>query len=737
VANYGIQLRRSFRQQVFRSSPSLLLRSKPGSMLPASLLSCVMGLAACSSGERDLASRRTRAPADSDVPVGFVEGPSDPGQLGPAGELPPLDPNALFGIEPAHGPFNGGQLALIRGNGFSSQVRVWFGDVEVPAAQLTPTRADRVQVTVPAGTPGNVALITQNGDDESTRRVLADAYTYDAFYADPELGPVSGGSVITLRGLATSWDATTSVSIDQQPCEVVELRGGPGGPQELDCRVPASSEGRKSVSVTTGEAVETVLGGFLYEPGAAVLGGLSGEPLATRLSVHVSAPGGSPIPEAYVILGSELDLGTLGQPGANVQQTNAEGDAVFEGDLSAGALVTVAARCFHPRSFVGVPVDNVRAELDPVATPDCGQTPPGFFGGAPTAPVIVRGELIWPGAVEFQRAGWTNVPAAQDPAERRAAYLFQPSGDPESGFRLPREGDAITPESAGRTGYDFELITGAGSRTLYAIAGVENRAETPPRFTAYAMGLVRGLYANPGETIEGLAIVMNQTVDQALRFDVVGPVPGARGPDRVAVRAAVQVAGEGYAILPNAELTTPVAGGSGLALVGLPPLQGAFEGSRYVLGARAYTGVSRSAPSSVLPLITASESSELISVTGFLPVPTLSVGASEALAWTGELGVAFADPEGEVSLVRYDVRSGGGLINWTIASPPSTLSVRLPDLSLLPEGGLITGALEVSVSLAHVDELEYGALTSEQLSRLSWQAYATDVARTRYESSPQ
>lgn len=731
MANSGIQLRRSFRQQPFRSSLSLLVRH----LVPRTLLPCSLALASCGSGEGDLASRRTRAPAESDVPIGFVEEPGDPGQLGPPGELPPLDPNSLFGIEPAHGPFNGGQLALIRGNGFSSQVRVWFGDVEVPAAQLTPTRADRVQVTVPPGTPGSVALVTQNGDDESTRRVLDQAYTYDAFYADPELGPVSGGSVITLRGLGTSWDTTTAVSIDQQPCEVVELRGPPGGAQELDCRVPASSEGRKSVSVTTGDAVDTVLGGFLYEPGAAVLGGLSGDPIAGRLNVHVSAPGGRPIPDAYVIVGSDLDLATLGQPGASVQRTDASGNAVFEGDLSAGALVTVAARCFHPRSFVGVPVDSVRAELDPVATPDCGETPPGFFGGAPTAPVLVRGELVWPGAVEFQRAGWTNVPAAQNPAERRAAYLFQPSGDPESGFRLPREGDAITPESAGRTGYEFELITGAGSRTLYAIAGVENRSETPPRFTAYAMGLVRGLYANPGETLEGLAIVMNQTVDQSLRFDVVGPVPGARGPDRVAVRAAVQVAGEGYAILPNAELTTPVSGGSGLALIGLPPLQGAFAGSRYVLGARAFTGVSRAAPSSVIPLITASESSELISVSGFLPVPTLSVGANDTLAWTGELGVAFADPEGEVSLIRYDLRSGGGLINWTVAAPPSALSVRLPDLTLLPEGGLIAGALEVSVSLAHVDELEYGTLTSEQLSRFSWQAYATDVARTRYEPS--
>jgi IPT/TIG domain len=702
-------------------------------------------LMACSSGDRELSSRRAGAAAESEAPLGFVEGPADPGQLGLPGELAPLDPNGLFGIEPAHGPFRGGQLALIRGNGFSSQVRVWFGDVEVPPAELTPTRSDRVQVTVPSGVPGSVALTTQLGADASTRRVLDQAYLYDAFYAEPEQGPAGGGSLITLHGLGTGWDATTEVSIDQQACEVVAVRGAAGGAQELDCKAPASTEGRKTIAVATGAALDTVLGGFLYEPGALALGGLSGEPLAGRLNVHVTAAGGTPIADAYVILGSDFDMATLGQPGASVQKTDAAGDAVFTGDLlseativagaSSGApLVTVAAHCFQPQSFVGVPVDTVRAELDPVPTPDCGQTPPGFFGGAPTAPVVVKGELVWRGGAEFQR-GWTNVPAAANPNERRAAYIFQPSGDAEASFWLPRESDAVTPDSPGRNGYDFELVTGAGRRTLYAIAGIENRAENPPRFTAYAMGLVRGIYGSPGDTIDGLAIVMDRTIDQALSFDVVGPAPGARGPDRIAVRAAVQVAGEGFAILPNAELTTPVQGGTGLSIIGLPALLGELQGSRYVLGARAFTGVTRTAPNSVISLITAAESSERISVSGFLPVPTLSVGPSGAPFWDGELGVAFDDAAGAVSLVRFDIQSGGGLITWSVAAPPSVTRFRLPDLSRLPEGRLIEGALDVSVSLASVTDFAYATLTSEQLSRFSWDAYATDVASARYEPS--
>lgn len=677
------------------------------------------------------------APAE-DVPLGFVEDPADPGAT--PGTLAPLDAHALLGIEPAHGPFRGGQLAVIRGNGFSSQVRVWFGDVEVPAEQLTATRADRVQVSVPAGTPGSVAVSAQNGDDESTRRVLNAAYFYDAFYAEPENGPVSGGSTLTLHGLGTRWDATSSVRVDQQTCEVLEVRGEAGAEQALDCRLPAGTEGRKTIDVTTGAATDSVLGGFLYEPGAAQLGGLSGEPFAGRLNVHVSAPGGAPIPDAIVILGSDLDLGTLGQPGSNVQQVDAAGDVIFEGaafeaaELSASPLVTVAAHCFQPMTFVDVPVDTVRAELIPLTSPDCGDDlSGGFFGGAPSQPVFIRGELVWQGGVEFQRATWTNVPIEQAPGDRRAAYIFQPSGDPEAEFRLPRQEEAITLATPGRTGYEFQLVTGAGGRTLYALAGIENRDETPPRFTAYAMGLVRGLYANPGDTIDDLAIVMDRTIDQELRFDIVGPAVGARGPDRVTLRAAVQVAGEGYAILPNARLEAPVEGGTGLSLIGVPALGGALEGSRYVVGARAFTGISGAAPSSVLPLITASEASTTIAVDGFLPVPTLTLGSTDALTWNGELNVAFEDPAARVSLVRYDLRTGAGLIDWTVFAPSTHRSVRLPDLSQLPVGGLLPGTLDVSVSLANVPELDYAALNSEQLSRFGWQAYATDVARARYE----
>lgn len=715
MASLANLLQRSVRRQVFHLGIGALLA------------------AGCSSGGRDLASRRL-LPDDAEDPADLLEGGNPPS--GPPAEFGPIDAHAVVGVEPSHGPFRGGQIALVRGNGFSSRVRVWFGDVEVPAEQVIATRADRLQVTVPAGAPGSVAITTQNADEGASRRSLTNAYTYDPFFAEPDLAPTSGGNVITLIGSGTRWGADTIVLVDREPCEVLAVRGPAGGEQELDCRVPGGSEGRKSISVTAAGTTSTVSGAFGYEPGEVLRGGFAGDPLGGQLSVQVTAAGGRPLPGAYVIVGADIELNELGQPGAAIQQTDADGRAVFSRDFTTPPLVTVAARCFQPQSFVGVPVDTLRAELAAVASPDCGSSLPQNFGGAALPPVLMRGELLWRGGVEFRRSGWTNVPEAQLATERRAAYVFQPASDAEGRFRLPREDSAITVESPGLTGYQFELVTGGGSRTLYALAGVENRSVSPARFTAYAMGVLQGVFANPGDTIDGLAIPMDLTLDQALTLDVIGPAAGARGPDLVNVRVAVQLSRGSFAILPNASLQTLRAGGSGLGVLGLPALVGDLEGSRYAIGARAVPDFGLAAPLSVLPMLTVGNPAQPIVVGNFTPVPTLTLGSVDQLTWNHELTTTWSATGREVTLVHYELRSGAGLITWTIVAPPSATSFRLPELSRLPEGDLLPGTLDVVVSLASLPELDYAQLRSEHLQRGGWEAYAADLASIRYEPSP-
>jgi IPT/TIG domain-containing protein len=718
VAKFLIQLHGSFRRRVLGST-----------------VAGVALIASCSSGNSELASRRPAAAGDGGDAANFLGGEPAALPTPVPGTLPPIAEHAVLGVEPAHGPFQGGQVAVIRGNGFSSQVRVWFGDLEVPADQVTATRADRVQVVVPAGSPGSVTVTAQNGELEASRASLDAGYHYDAFFAQPDHAPESGGSTITLIGAQTAWDTDTVVQVDQAACEVLEVRGEKGAAQELDCRLPQGTEGQKSIAITTGDTVDNIIGAFSYEAGAAIQGGLSGAPLSTTLTVVVTAPGGAPVPGAYVILGSDIAMAELDQPGTTLRQTDASGTAVFDADFAEPQLVTVAARCFQPRSFVGVPVDTLRAELSAVASPDCGDSLPNIFGGSPVPPVVVRGELVWRGGVEFQRSGWSNVPAAARADERRAAYVFEPSGDPEGTFRLPRMERAITLETPGLAGYQFETTTGAGSRTFYALAGVENRTSNPPRFTAYAMGIVRGLFAAPGETIEGIAIPMNRTLDQALTLNIDGPVASGRGPDHIDARVAVQLAEGGFVVLPNTQLEASLPGSGSFNLVGVPALVGDLEGSQYAVSARASTGLGSAWPLSVVPVTNARVANQPVAIGDFVPVPTLTLGTDDQVTWNRQLAVAWSATGRDVALVLYELTSGAGLITWSVVAPPNAGGFTLPDLSQLPEGGLLPGALDVSVSLASLPDFEYAALSTADLGRFAWEAYASDVASTRYGSA--
>ena len=95
---------------------------------------------------------------------------------------------------------------------------------------------------------------------------------------------------------------------------------------------------------------------------------------------------------------SETNLGAWGGSAAYSGGRNAEAP------LTAGSL---AAASFAPDGVLDLPAQG------------------GFFGGSPSLPVFIQGELVWQGGVEFQRSNWNNVPIEQAPGERRAAYIFQ------------------------------------------------------------------------------------------------------------------------------------------------------------------------------------------------------------------------------------------------------------------------------------------------------------------------
>lgn len=640
-------------------------------------------------------------------------------------ELPDAAPHAVLSVAPNHGPFSGGQTVLIRGNGFASNARVWFGDTQIASDSVVPVDATRIQVTVPEGQPGAVDVITQNGSDSSTRSELAQAYIYDSFYLDPKSGPTSGGTEVTLYGADTNWDEDTEVLIDLEPCEdVVRV-----SKTELRCTTPEGTVGSKTVRVTTSDGVEVdVLDAFIYgDAETNFRGGLSGQPLDGELSVTVlDNITGSPIGGAAVIRGAS---------DPEIAFANSSGVASFRGDLGESQTITVAAKCFSPVTFVAVPVDTVVAYLDPVLDLSCADlseipTLPGRPGGSGST---VNGELLWPSRSEFERGGWSNVPAPQGKDERYVAYVFRATSNATTPFRLPSASAAVTPEAAGDAGYNYYLGTVPGNATYYALGGVENRALNPPVFTAYAMGVAPGVTTSPNTTTVDVFIPIDVPLDHTLTLEVQPPQVTDRGPDRLEANVALRLSEAGYAILPGGRQTRLLPGSQTFDFVGVPALTGSLASARYVAFANAVTGANRGLPHSFSGLFATSDSTGPVPLENFLEVPRLDFPETGS-RWAGDrLEVSWRAGGTPADLVVVEIESGSGLVTWTIAAPGSEREIELPDLrSLVPDGALARGSLRVLVTAAQIRDFDYGSLRYRELGTNGFNAFARDAFPVNY-----
>jgi hypothetical protein len=632
------------------------------------------------------------------------------------------DPHATIGCEPSHGPFLGGQRVLVRGKGFGADVRVWFGEVEIDPSTLVIVDETRVQVTAPPGTAGPVDVTTRNGDDESTARTLPAGYVYDAVHAIPDEGPTTGGTKLEIVGQGTKFDATTVVKIDNEPCADIVVQDE----TTLSCTVPAGSPGAKALYVKTGEEEPIiVLDGYTYEDSDnGFKGGLDGDPLAGKLKVLVyDNYSGEPIPGAVAIVGTDIGSALIGL-------ADVAGVILFDdASLDSPKAVTVTAKCHSPTTFLDVPVGVVTMFLDPVLTPSCaseGDPPP--VGGKGAFSGYVTGELVWEGGQEFQKAPWNNIPSALGPNEKVAAYVFTANTDPTALFQLPPESHRVTEDSPGEIGYEFAVPIAAGNRALYALAGIEDRTVYPPKFTAYAMGVVKGVPVVPNEATADVYIEMTKTMDQALILDIDGPTPGPKGPDRLRATVSIQLGNDGFALLPFGHKTPLLPFEGELPFVGVPSLDAQLYGSTYYSTARAATGQVAAAPLAVVSKLLATSTAEPVSVKGFVGIPTL-VSPLVNDVWDGQHLAAQYGPGAPVELSIYDITSNNGLVHWLIVAPAADHDIEVPDLSAFASenAALPPGPVTISLTGARYDNLDYGKLLYRHLRPVGMAAYSVDT----------
>ncbi len=626
------------------------------------------------------------------------------------------DPFALIGLTPSHGPFTGGTRTVLSGRGFSTKVRVFFGSTQVDPSAVIANDPQHAAVVTPAGAPGPVSVRIVD-DVTNKERTLASAFTYDALVVTPPSGATSGGTRILVTGAGTHFVSGATVKVGALDCGAVAVTDT----THLQCVTPASAgPGIADVTVTLPDkSTVQARDAFTYSDAPdGNRGGLSGGTLSGRITVVViDSYTGTPIPGARVILGTDA---------ASAKSTSKSGVVQIDDPTLTGKVtVTASAKCHQPTTFVDVPVDTVTVYLSPVLDLSCASgDPPSIGGGGGHNGGGIAGELVFPGGVEFRRGNWQNVPPPSSPTERNAAYVFQSSGGSTAGFDLPAIDLAVTTDSPGTRGYAFSSLVFPGNVTLYALAGIEDRSFSPPRFTAYVMGVARGLYVPEGEQLTQVNISMTTLLDHAMTLTANAPSPGPRGPDRFAATIAVTLGSSGFAIIPGASRITPLPLTGQLTIIGIPSLDQGLTGESYVVSAKAATGPELVIPASIVSRVKTTDTSGPVSLGGFLSVPVLTEPG--VAPWPGTHLSFSGPPIFDVSVTSIS----SDLVTWTIFGPPGGTAFDLPDLTAVPSAdplGLRHGAITTTVYTARVDAFSYATARYGQLSTGAWNAYSVDT----------
>jgi hypothetical protein len=629
-------------------------------------------------------------------------------------------PFAIVGLLPSHGPWTGGTRTTVAGRGFSSSLQVWIGPTALGASDVFASSPTRMAIVTPPGTPGPADVRVRNVST-GEERTLAAGFLYDAFAVSPSSGATTGGTRIALTGSGTSWTAASVVNVGGQPCAATTFVDA----TDITCTTPPGAAGSTDVTVTNGDgSIDQARDAFTYgDSPDGYRGGLYGNSLAGALEVLAfDSLTGTPLAGGRAIAGSTLATAVLGvfdSSGAVHLQ---------DPSLTGKVTVTVVAKCHQPVTFVDVPVDTVTAYLNPVLDPSCGSDPPSNGDYYPVLPGQVSGQLVWTGGIEFERAPWNNVPTPKG-SERAAAYVFAATGNPLDTFRLPGADSATTPASSGVQGYDYSTYTLPGSQTLYALAGLEDRTVSPPRFVPYAMGIARGVLVPPGGQTTNVDIPMNAPLDHALVTMPLPPPAATGGPDRLLSILSMSLGAGLFAVLPQGTVTTLLPVSAPVPFIGVPALSGGLAGLSYDVTGAAVTGPSDGYPLSVVARIETTDANDPLTIGGFFSIPTLV--EPSASTWRGTHLTLQAS--GPIDLALVNVSSGNALVVWTIVAPGSDLSFDLPDLTQLPDiGTLVHGPLTTTFSIARLGSFDYGRLRYGQLSSSAWSAYAQDIASGSY-----
>lgn len=627
----------------------------------------------------------------------------------------------VTGIEPASGPFAGGNLAVIRGSGFTADAIAFIGGNMVQPANTQMVDRNSLQVVVPAGNPGTADVSVMIGPSQATK---AGAYTYNPLLIEPASGSVAGNTSILITSDGADFDADTEVTVGGQACSGLVLVT----PSQVRCRTPAGNAGQVDVSASwpmdPSRAELLAKDAFEYvDLTDTDHGGLDGGPINGTVNVAVvDSIAGLLVPNAFVLLGDDVK-------GPYQGRTDKQGHISFTGEGLVGPVtVHVAAKCMESASIVAFDAQNVTVHVTPLLDPACGMPGDASGGGRGMAGALISGELIFPGANEFTVNSWDVLPEPRA-NESRVAYVFTTRVQ----YNVPNPSPAVSGATArvveetspvGTRGYPYKIFARPAGLAVYAISGLERR--DTGAFTPYVMGVARNVLTSPGAESTGVDIHMDLNLDQQLGVSLAKLPDGTpHGPDQFVVQANVDLGGEGVIVRVvngNAlDLRQSVSGGSLFRFFAQPGFSGSLADGRYLVVAGWYSGDRQDTPPYTQVVRTGvKQSADPLVLDDFLALPRATappqgstLPKDRVLRWE----ISGKEPD----MFVIDITGGNDLPAWSQLVPGSLRASAIPDFSSI-DGlkDIAPGLITWTIRAVQIDGFDFNELKYNQLSPRFW-----------------
>jgi hypothetical protein len=653
---------------------------------------------------------------------------------------------SILRVVPDHGPFSGGNTAVLRGAGFTAAAQVTFGTHNVQPADHTLIDARRLQVVVPAGAVGTVDVSIRVGTDTFT---LPMGYTYDALSVDPTRGSVAGGTFVNIVGSGTSFATGDTVTFGRTPCTQVMVVS----PTRITCRTPSLSAGTVDVTVTpaAGGAPTTAFQAYTYYDTAdPFAGGLGGGHANGMINVTaIDAVSGNPVEGAFVIVGEDLTTQYQGR-------TNAMGQISFSGpDLVGQHNVHIEKHCYERTSFIAADAQDVTAFLVQSGLPSCGMGPPPPPGRGRNGS-YVEGDLVW---YTDSSSSWRNVPPPRGTTTCptastldmcttmgcqwnntscstpwvRVAYVYAtqedigvPNPDPSLGAGTIQR-VLETPIMDG-LGYPYRIFVAPRGQAVFALAGLENTMTHV--FIPYVMGVARNVLVGPGETASGVNIHMDIPLDHALSTQL-GMLPAQVNgePDRYYLQGYMDLGGEGVIVrnvngtdfdsIRRRDTSRP------FTFEAEPALEGTLADGRFRIIA-GYTAAYDGFPYTYVVMNGVTAVDSMVQLPDFLGVPDAMAPANNErlpndriIRWQ-EVG---SGPHADFHLIL--INGGDGHPAWRLFVRGDQFTAPIPDLSSIPMvEDIATGQLDWEIYSITVPGFDYDTMTYNYLNQRYWSAYS-------------